>query len=208
MLSFFQSLGQWSFNFLSQGGYPGIFLLSVADRITFQFIPGELIFSLLGFLISQARFNFSLALLLTVAGNFLGDALIYFVSMKGGRGLINRFGKYFLISPHDLEHVERLFEKYGGKFIFWSRFVPVIVTLISIPAGLAKMNFKKFSTYTILGSLPRNFILIFLGFKLGESWPAISNFLQKGQYVILFLLISGLIWYIYRHLKHRHFSHD
>ncbi|MEK7579879.1 MAG: DedA family protein [Patescibacteria group bacterium] len=208
MLNFIGALSQWSLNFLSQGGYLGIFLLSIADRITFQFIPGEVVFSLLGFLISQARFNFALGLLITVAGNFLGDAAIYLISMKGGRKLVDRFGRYFLISPHDLDHIEKLFEKHGGKFIFWGRFVPLVVTLISIPAGLAKMNFRKFSMYTILGSLPRNFILIFLGFKLGKNWPAVINFLQKSQYVIVFLLALALIWYIYRHLKHRHFSHN
>jgi len=208
MLNLISLVGQWSLNFLSQGGYLGVFLLSVADRLTFQFIPGEVIFSLLGFLISQARFDFILALVLTVAGNFLGDIVIYFISMKGGRRFVERFGRYFLISEHELEHTEKLFEKHGSKLIFWGRFIPIVVTFISIPAGLARMNFKKFSIYTFLGSLPRNFILIFLGFKLGENWPAIIRFLERFQSVIIWVLAGAVVWYIFRHLKKRHLTHE
>lgn len=208
MLNLISLVSRWSLDVLSQGGYLGIFLLSIADRVTFQLIPGEVIFSLLGFLISQARFNFILALFLTAAGNFIGDVVIYFVSLKAGRKFIEKFGKYFLISSHDLEHTEKLFEKHGGKLIFWGRFIPLAVTFISIPAGLARMDFKKFSTYTFLGSLPRNFILIFLGFKLGENWPLMIRFLEKFQSVILFALTVLVVWYIYRHIKDRQVTHE
>lgn len=208
MLNLISLIGNWSLDVLSQGGYLGVFLLSIADRLTFQFIPGEVIFSLLGFLISQARFDFVLALLLTALGNFVGDIVIYFVSLKGGRRLIEKFGNYFLISTHDLEHTERMFEKHGSKLIFWGRFIPIVVTFISIPAGLARMNFRKFSIFTILGSLPRNFILIFLGFKLGENWTSVIRFLEKAQFVIIWALLGAVIWYVLRHIKRKHFSHE
>ena len=208
MLELISFLGQWSLGILSQAGYLGIFLLSVADRLAFQFIPGEVIFSLLGFLISQARFDFALALILTVTGNFIGDAAIYFVFLKGGRRVIEKFGKYFFISGHELEQTEKLFEKHGNGLIFWGRFIPVVVTFISIPAGLAKMDFRKFSIFTILGSLPRNFILIFLGFKLGENWPVVVRFLERTQSVIVLLLAGAVIWYVYRHLAGKHFTHN
>lgn len=208
MLDLILSLSQWSLDFLSQGGYLGIFLLSVADRLTFQFIPGEIIFSLLGFLISQARFDFGPALILTATGNFIGDVVIYFVSMKGGRKFIDKFGRYFLISHHELEHTEKLFERHGSKLIFWGRFVPIVVTFISILAGLVKMNFRKFSLFTFLGSLPRNFILIFLGFKLGENWPAIIRFLERIESVIILVLAGAIIWYVFRHIKRKHFIHE
>lgn len=208
MLNLISLIGQWSLDILSQAGYFGVFLLSIADRLAFQLIPGEVIFSLLGFLISQARFDFIPALILTVAGNFIGDAVIYFVSLKGGRKVIKKFGRYFFISGHELEHTEKLFEKYGSKLIFWGRFVPVVVTFISIPAGLAKMDFRRFSIFTFLGSLPRNFILIFLGFKLGENWLVIIKFLEKAGSVIILLLIGAVIWYVYRHLKRRHLTHS
>lgn len=194
-------------DFLSQGGYFGVFLLSIADRLAFQLIPGEVIFSLLGFLISRTKFDFTLALILTTAGNFIGDLVIYFIFLKKGRGFVEKYGKYFLISAHDLKHTEKLFEKHGGKLIFWGRFIPIVVTFISIPAGLARMNFKKFAIFTFLGSLPRNFILILLGFKLGENWALIIKFLEKSQFVIIWILIGAIIWYILRHLKGRHFTH-
>jgi len=208
MFDLILSLGQWSLNVLSQSGYFGVFFLSIADRVVFQLIPGEVIFSLLGYLISQARFSFIPVLLLTAAGNLIGDIFIYWVSLKGGRKIIERYGKYFLVSIHDLEYTEKMFDKYGSSLIFWGRFIPVIVTFVSILAGLAKMNFKKFSFYTFLGSLPRNFILIFLGFKLGENWPLIIKFLEKSQSVIILLLIGAVIWYVYRHLRKKHFTHN
>lgn len=193
---------------LSQAGYLGVFLVSILDRVVFQFIPGEIIFSLLGFLISQARFSFIPVLFLTASGNLIGDIFIYWVSLKGGRKIVERYGKYFLVSTHDLEYTEKMFNKYGSKLIFWGRFIPVIVTFIPILAGLAKMNFKKFSIYTFLGSLPRNFIFIILGFKLGENWPVIIGLLEKIQSVIISVLIGAVIWYVYRHLRKKHFTHD
>lgn len=208
MFNLISLIGQWSLNILSQAGYPGVFFLSIADRLAFQLIPGEIIFSLLGFLISQARFNFIPALIFTVAGNFIGDAVIYFISLKGGRKVVEKFGRYFFISGYELEHTEKLFKKHGGKLIFWGRFIPVVVTFISIPAGLAKMDFRKFSIFTFLGSLPRNFILIFLGFKLGEDWSLIVRFLEKSQSVIISVLIGAVIWYVYRHLRKKHFTHN
>ncbi|MBI2674776.1 MAG: DedA family protein [Candidatus Yanofskybacteria bacterium] len=208
MLNFISLVGQWSLDVLNQGGYLGVFLLSIADRLTFQFIPGEVVFSLLGFLISQAKFNFALALALTVGGNFVGDAIIYWVSLRGGRRFVEKFGRYFFISAHDLNHTEKLFEKHGGKLIFWGRFIPIIVTFISIPAGLARMNFAKFSIYTLFGSLPRNFILIFLGFTLGENWSKVIEFLEKGQFVMILILAAVIVWYIIRHIRKKHLTHN
>lgn len=207
MPNLISSLGQWSLDVLSQGGYFGVFLISIVDRVVFQFIPGEIIFSLLGFLISRLRFSFIPVLFLTALGNLIGDIFIYWVSLKGGRKIVERYGQYFLVSTHDLEYTEKMFNKYGSRLIFWGRFVPIVVTFIPILAGLAKMDFKKFSVYTFLGSLPRNFILIFLGFKLGENWPLIIKFLEKAQSVIILLLIGAVIWYIYRHLRRKHFTH-
>ncbi len=204
MLEFIFSLGQWSLDFLSQGGYLGVFLLSVADRVAFQFIPGEVVFPLLGFLVSQAKFSFIPALFMTVFGNLVGDIAIYFVSLKGGRRIIEKFGRYLSIEKEELDYTEDWFKRYGDKVIFWGRFIPIVVTFISIPAGLAKMDFKKFSFFTFLGSLPRNFILIYAGFKLGENWMAIVHFFEKGQSVIISLLILGVVWYVYRWLKHKY----
>lgn len=207
MFEVFSLISNWALGVINQGGYLGIFLLSIADRLTFQFIPGELIFSLLGFLISQGKFNFILALTLTVLGNLAGDMVIYAASLKGGRRFIEKFGKYFFVSNHELEHTEKLFGKHGSKLIFWGRFIPIVVTFISIPAGLAKMNFKRFSLFTILGSLPRNFILIFLGFKLGENWNIVFDYLKRFDLVIITVIAVLIVWYIYRHLNKKHLTH-
>lgn len=208
MFEILSNISNWALEVISQNGYLGIFLLSVADRVTFQFIPGELVFSLLGFLISQGQFHFVLALSLTVLGNLAGDTAIYWASLKGGRRFIDKFGRYFLISNHELGHIERLFAKHGSRLVFWGRFIPAVVTFISIPAGLAKMDFKKFTLFTVLGSLPRNFALIFIGFKTGENWNVISDYLRRFDTVIIIIIVALIAWYIYRHLNKKHLTHE
>lgn len=208
MFEIFSYISNWALRVISQNGYLGIFLLSIADRVTFQFIPGELIFSLLGFLISQGQFHFVLALFLTVLGNLAGDMAIYWASLKGGRRFIDKFGRYFFISNHELGHIEKLFNKHGNSLVFWGRFIPAVVTFISVPAGLARMDLKKFILFTVLGSLPRNFILIFIGFKAGENWNVISDYLRRFDIVIIIVVAVLISWYVYRHLRTKHLLHE
>lgn len=207
MFSIISTISQWALGLIDQLGYPGVFLLSVLDRLAFNFIPAEFIFPLIGFLASQGKMNFIIGLAITVAGNFIGDVVIYLIALRGGRPLLEKFGKYLFFSNHELEHAEEWFKNYGRKLIFWGRFIPVVVTFISIPAGIVRMNFGKFSLYTILGSIPRNFLIMYAGLKAGENWDKISVYFKKFDFVIIILLALAVIYYIYRHIKKRHATH-
>lgn len=199
---------KWASDFLVHTGYAGVFLLSVLDRVAMNFVPAEIILPLLGFSVSQGRFDFILAIFISVVGNTIGDIILYLLSIKFGRGFLEKFGKYFLVSKHDLDHTEKLFKEHGAKLVFFGRFVPIARTFIAIPAGISRMNFEKFVLYVTLGSVPWNFILIYGGMKAGENWQQIASYINQGQNVIIVLLATGVVWYIYRHLRKKHLTHE
>ena len=108
-----------------------------------------------------------------------------------------------MISSHELDFADDIFSKYGSKIVFIGRILPIARTFISIPAGVTRMNFSKFVSYTVLGSLPWNFILALIGFKAGENWDILSPYFRKFDFVIIGGVAIGIIWYIYSHLKRR-----
>lgn len=198
---------KWASEFLVHTGYMGVFLLSVLDRVAMNFVPAEIILPLLGFSVSQGRFDFILAIFISVVGNTIGDIVLYLLSIKFGRGFLEKYGKYFWVSKHDLDHTEKLFKEHGAKLVFFGRFIPIARTFIAIPAGIFRMKFEKFILYIILGSIPWNFILIYGGMKADKNWQQITSYINQGQSVIIALLVIGVIWYIYRHIKRKHATH-
>lgn len=208
MFSIISTISQWSLGLIDQFGYPGVFLLSVLDRVLFSFLPAEVILVLFGFLAGQGEFSFLGIFILAAIGHLIGDTIIYWVARFGGRSVLEKYGKYFLIKKHELDHTDELFQKHGGKIILIGRFIPLVRTFISIPAGVAKMNFKKFVLYSLIGALPWNFILMFAGLKTGENLEALELFLQNFDFAIIILLALVVIYYIYHHMKKRHATHE
>lgn len=156
--------------FLEQWGYVGVFLLSVLDRVTISLIPTEVLLPLYGFLIGQGVFSFGPIFVVISVAALAGEVLLYWVFAKGGRPFLEKYGKYFLVSRHDLDHLDRLFTKHGTKLIFWGRFLPVARSIVAIPAGISRLGLKKFVVYSFLGMLPYNFFLIILGKKTGANF--------------------------------------
>lgn len=207
MFEIVSTISNWALGLINNLGYPGVFLLSVLDRVLFSFLPAEVILVLFGFLSGQGEFSFLGIFILAAIGHLIGDTIIYWVALFGGRPILEKYGKYFLIKKHELDHTDKLFEKHGGKIILVGRFIPLVRTFISIPAGVAKMNFKKFVLYSLIGALPWNFILMFAGLKTGENLEALRPFFQKFDFAIIILLALAVIYYIYRHVKKRHAAH-
>ncbi len=118
----------------------------------------------------------------------------------GGRPLVERYGRYVLISRHDLDQAERLFNRYGSPIIFFSRLMPVVRTFISLPAGLARMPLVRFTVYTFLGSYPFCFALAYFGYKMGEHWQALESTFRKYDLLIGVLLLAGAAGWVRRHL--------
>lgn len=166
-------------------------------------IPSEFIMPFSGFLVATGEMNFWLSVLMGSFGNLAGSWLAWWVGHKGGRPLVEKYGKYILLSHHDLGAADRYFNKYGQNTVLFTRLMPVIRTFISLPAGIAKMDFKKFSIYTFIGVVPFTTTLTYAGVKLRENWDGLQPYFHKFDLVIALFLILGIIWYIFRHIKRK-----
>lgn len=182
-------------------GYPGVFFLMLVESCGIP-MPSEVIMPFSGFLVADGVMNFWAVVLLGTVGNLIGSLLAYWIGWKGGRPLIEKYGKYILISKHDLDLADHWFTKYGNLTTFVGRILPVVRTYISFPAGISKMNIVKFSVYTFLGALPWCIALTYAGVKMGENWELIRQKLHNFDTTILVLVILLIVLYIVRHLKH------
>ena len=183
-------------------GYPGIFVLMFLESCGFL-IPSEVIMPFSGFAVVSAGFNFWLVVLIGALGNLAGSLLAYFIGWRGGRPLIEKYGKYILISKHDLNVGDRWFASYGDWIVFVGRVLPVIRTFISFPAGIAKMDLKKFSIFTFLGALIWSYALTFAGVKLQNNWELIREKMHNYDLAIVIIIVLFIAWYIWRHLRNQ-----
>ena len=138
-------------------GWPGVVFLMGIESAAIPF-PSELIMPLAGWLLIEAKgdsaWMLGLAAFYGALGNLLGSWVAYGISYKGGRPLLKKYGRYVLVTQHEVDRAEEWFRKYGELAVFASRMLPVVRTFISIPAGISRMNFWKFSFYTFVGSYP------------------------------------------------------
>lgn len=169
-------------------------------------LPSEITMPFSGFLVSQGKLGLLEVTLAGGLGNLVGSILAYALGWWGQdiivRKLIQKYGKYLLITEHEYDKSEIWFRKYGQIIVFVSRLLPGIRTYISLPAGVAKMNFKKFCFFTFLGSLIWSFILALIGMKLGENWETIGSYFHRLDAVIVILGIALIGFYIYKKRKH------
>jgi len=138
-------------------------------------------------------------------GCVLGSLVAYWVGMKGGRPLIEKYGRYVLVSRHDLDLADRWFEKRGEIIVFVSRMLPAIRTFIAFPAGVARMNLKRFVIYTFAGSFPWCLGLAYIGQKLGEKWnkdDTLKTWFHRFDFLIGIAAVLLIAWWIWRHVGH------
>src|SRR3989338_5208688 len=136
--SFIELIGSQSAELMAASGYPGLFILALLDRVLLSLLPSELILPVAGWLVTTGQFSFWPVLLWITVGCLLGDLLLYWLAAHGGRWLLERYGRYVLISKHDLEHTDRLFAKHGGKLVIIGRLLPIVRSFVAIPAGVAR----------------------------------------------------------------------
>ena len=195
-------IGSFIIKVISTTGYFGITALMALESACIP-IPSEIIMPFSGYLVFMGRFLFWPVVIWGAIGNLLGSIACYWVGYYGGRPLIKKYGKYILISSHDLERADQWFQKYGQSTVFFSRLLPIVRTFISLPAGISRMNFTKFCFYTLVGSLPWSFALTYAGVIMGENWSTIKVYFEKFDLVIGGLVIFGIIYWIWRHLSQR-----
>jgi len=193
-------LAVFSIHVISTIGYVGVFFLMVMESMVVP-IPSELVLPFAGFLISRGDFTFIYVMIASSLGSIVGSLISYFMGKYGGNAFVIKYGKYVLLDVEDLKKTERWFEKRGEYTIFISRFIPVVRHLISIPAGIGKMDLKRFSVYTIVGASMWNFILTYAGYLLGEHWDRIKHYSEPVSLTVAALLVIGFIWFVYRHVK-------
>ena len=181
-------------------GYSGVVIMMAIESVCVP-LPSEIIMPFAGYLAAKGEFTFIGVAIAGSIGSVIGSVLAYGVGIYGGRAFIEKYGKYILLSRHDLNLADKFFHKYGSSAMFFSRMLPVVRTFISLPAGIAKMNFTKFIIYTFLGSLPWCFGLAYAGKKLGDHWNALGVYFHKFDAIIGILLILGVAWFIKRHFK-------
>lgn len=168
-------------------------------------LPSEIIMPFAGYLVSQGIFNLWVTALAGAIGCLLGSMIAYGLGYYGGetvvRNIIRKYGKYFLVFEYELDEAEVWFRKYGEVIAFSSRLLPVIRTFISLPAGISKMNFKKFCLYTFVGSFLWSLLLAWVGQKMGENWRSLGAIFHKFDVLILLAGIGAIAFYIQHKLK-------
>ncbi|DAC73145.1 MAG TPA: DedA family protein [Thermoplasmata archaeon] len=195
----FAVIGSFALSTISLLGYAGIFFLMMLESMVVP-VPSEFVMPFAGFLVAQGSFNFIFVIIASTLGSITGSLIFYYIGKTGGHRLVEKYGKYVLVDTEDIKKTEEWFNKRGELTVFIARLVPVVRHLISLIAGIGKMNVKKFTVYTILGATIWNAILTYLGFLLGQHWDEVSQYLEGLDIVIIILIIIGCLYFVYRHL--------
>ena len=196
---FLAALAQFIIHTIDQLGYSGVVVLMGIESACIP-LPSEVIMPFAGSLVPQ-RFSLWMLGLAGAIGCVLGSIVAYGVGKAGGRPLIERYGKYLLVSPHDVDLADLWFERYGEAVVFFSRLLPVIRTFIAFPAGVARMNMPRFILYTFVGSYPWCYGLAYAGHKLGEHWDTLGVYFHRFDFAIGAGLVGAAAWWIRRHLR-------
>ncbi|MDA8065140.1 MAG: DedA family protein [Thermaerobacter sp.] len=182
-------------SFLAQHGYWSVGLGMAAESAAIP-LPSEVILPFGGFLAATGRLSFWWVVAAAVVGQVAGSVALYLLGSLGGRPLVLRYGQYLLITPGKLARVDRFFQRYGGISVLLARMLPVLRTYVSLPAGVARMDFEEFLAFTVAGSVPWTAGLVYAGFLLGRRWTAILPWFHRGQNYILAALIIALAVYV------------
>lgn len=196
------TLINWISNILADFSYAGVFLLMTVDSLNIP-IPSEVVLAFTGFLVGRGEMNLHLAVLASGLAGMFGSFLSYLIAYFGGRPLVERYGKYLLIHQDDLSSAERWLKRHGEFIFFFGRFVPVIRTFISLPAGILRARLIPFLLYTFFGTVVWSYIFIGLGTYFGERWGTIEPIMTQFQWVVIVMLAIGVVWYVHRHVKLR-----
>lgn len=195
-----ESIAHFVTSTISSTGYFGVSLLMAIESAMIP-LPSEIIMPFSGYLASQGQFNLWALAFFGALGNLIGSLVAYWLGARGGYPLLEKYGKYALISHRDIQRAQKWFERYGPATAFFSRLLPIVRTYISFPAGVARMNIAKFSLFTFLGALPFSYLLAYVGYKMGENWQSLSGLWHKFDYLIASLIIFAAIIWIWRHFK-------
>jgi len=189
-------------------GYAGLVLAMTIESACIP-LPSELVLPLAGWAVARqlpepltgGPWEFWLAVVAGVLGNTTGSLIAYAVGAAGGRPLLERYGRYILISHHDIELAERWFARHGDATVFFTRLLPVVRTFISLPAGIARMPLWRFVLFSLLGAVPWTIALVYAGKALGDNWRAVRETLGGLDYIIAAAILVLVLLFVWRHVR-------
>jgi membrane protein DedA with SNARE-associated domain len=197
-------IGSWIIHFISALGYFGIFLLMTLESALVP-IPSEVTMPFAGSLVALGEFNFWVVVLVGTLGNLFGSLLAYALGWWGQEAIVRKviikYGKYLFITEHEYDRSERWFKNHGELIVFVSRVLPVLRTFISLPAGVAKMNVKKFITYTVVGCFIWSIVLTQIGVILGNNWKSLEVYFRKFDLVIVVAAVALAVWFLWKKFR-------
>lgn len=182
---------------ISNYGYFGMFLGMVLEAVII-IIPSELILATGGILAGQGIFSFMGSFITGLLGSVFCAVIIYYMGYFGGKGFVKKYGKYFFMKDEEVEKSNSWFDKYGLIASCIGRNVPIVRTLVSLPIGVARLSFRKFLIYTIIGSVPWTFVFVYFGYALGNNWVILKEVTSKLKLPIRIILIVLIISWLYK----------
>jgi membrane protein DedA with SNARE-associated domain len=195
-------LATWITKIIEQGGYWSVTFFMTLESMVFP-VPSEAIMPFAGFLVAEGKFGFGWVVFYSTLGSIIGSMISYVAGYYGGKPFVVKFGKYLLLNTHHLESTEKFFKKFGSVTIFICRFIPVVRHLISIPAGLGKMNLVHFIILTIAGAALWNAFLCYIGQILRNNWSEVMKYSKFLDMFILLVLIGLIGFFIYKQISGR-----
>ncbi len=191
---------------IARYGYLAIFVLMVLESACVP-IPSEVTMLFGGALVSasflapEQQLEFWAVVAVGTLGNLVGSWIAYGVGYVGGRPFVDRWGRFLLIRPHEVDRAHEWFDRHGELAVFGGRFVPVVRTFISLPAGVVRMGPVRFTVYTVAGCFPWCLALTWLGYLLGARWDRVERVLRPVAWAIALVLIAGLVWFVWHRLR-------
>jgi membrane protein DedA with SNARE-associated domain len=192
----------WAVDVVGDLGLPGIFLLMTPESAGIP-IPSEATMLFAGFNVHEGKYSLFAAVAVGTIANVVGSWILYAVGYYGRTEVLLKHGRKIHITPERIAQSDRWFEQYGSAAVFFSRMLPIVRTFISLPAGVARMPFWKFTLFTFLGCLPWIFMLTFVGQQVGASWVDWKDKLHYVDYAVAAIIVLGVAYLGYRWWKKR-----
>jgi membrane protein DedA with SNARE-associated domain len=183
-------------------GYAGVALLMAIESACIP-LPSELIMPFAGYLVYTGTMKLLWVATAGAIGCNLGSLVAYEIGCYGGRPLVEKYGRWILLSRRELDWADRFFLRWGYLAVFFARLLPVVRTFIALPAGIARMPRGRFHAYTFLGSWPWCLALAWLGMKLGENWRGLGKYFHQFDIVIAIGLLVGMVYFVWTHWQNR-----
>ncbi len=181
-------------------GYGGVILMMGLESACIP-LPSEVIMPFSGYLVSTGRFDLQIVAIAGALGCLLGSYVAYYVGASGGRWFLERYGRWVLIAPHELEIADRFFARWGPHAVFISRLLPVVRTFIAFPAGIGRMRLLPFTIYTLAGSYLWCLLLAWAGMKLGQHWNALGPYFHRFDDVIAVIMVAAAAALLYNRIQ-------